>query len=115
MSGTLKEDARVTMPPWREWFVGRDAIGSFFAAWRPCGLRLVPTGANGQPAFAVYELSSGPDARWAARSIHVLSLDQETISTITVFGPPTGPNLFKSFEVPLILPDLGDASTPHHS
>ena len=26
----LKEDATVTMPPWREWFVGRDAIGSFF-------------------------------------------------------------------------------------
>jgi RNA polymerase sigma-70 factor, ECF subfamily len=61
----LKEDATVTMPPWREWFVGRDTIGSFFgAAWKTCnGLRLVPTGANGEPAFAVYELSSGPDAR----------------------------------------------------
>ena len=113
----LKEDATVTMPPWREWFVGRDAIGSFFgAAWKTCnGLRLVPTGANGQPAFAVYELSSGRDARWAAHSIHVLSLDQETISTITMFVPPTGPNLFQSFELPLILPDVGDASTPHRS
>jgi RNA polymerase sigma-70 factor (ECF subfamily) len=113
----LKEDATVTMPPWREWFVGRDTIGSFFgAAWKTCnGLRLVPTGANGQPAFAVYELSGGPDARWAAHSIHVLSLDQETISTITMFVPPTGPNLFKSFELPLILPDVGDASTPHRS
>jgi RNA polymerase sigma-70 factor (ECF subfamily) len=113
----LKEDATVTMPPWREWFVGRDAIGSFFgAAWKTCnGLRLVPTGANGQPAFAVYELTSGPDARWAAHSIHVLSLDQETISTITMFVPPTGPNLFKSFGLPLILPDVGDASTPHRS
>src|ERR1035441_8175135 len=58
---------------------------------------------------------SGPDARSAAHSIHVLSLDQETISTITMFVPPTGPNLFKSFELPLILPDVGDASTPHHS
>lgn len=26
----LKEDATVTMPPWREWFVGRETIGSFF-------------------------------------------------------------------------------------
>jgi RNA polymerase sigma-70 factor (ECF subfamily) len=105
------------MPPWREWFVGRDAIGSFFgAALKTCnGLRLVLTGANGQPAFAVYELSSGPDARWAAHSIHVLSLDQETTSTITMFVPPTGPDLFKSFGLPLILPDVGDASTPHHS
>jgi RNA polymerase sigma-70 factor (ECF subfamily) len=113
----LKEDATVTMPPWREWFVGRETIGSFFgAAWKTCnGLRLVPTGASGQPAFAVYELSSGPDARWAAHSIHVLSIDQETISTITMFVPPTGPNLFKSFGLPLILPDVGDASTPHHS
>jgi RNA polymerase sigma-70 factor (ECF subfamily) len=113
----LKEDATVTMPPWREWFVGRDTIGSFFgAAWKTCnGLRLVLTGANGQPAFAVYELSGGPDARWTAHSIHVLSLDEETISTITMFVPPTGPNLFKSFGLPLILPEVGDASTRHHS
>ena len=110
----LKEDATVIMPPWREWFVGRDTIGSFFgAAWKTCnGLRLIPAGANGQPAFAVYELSSGPDACWAAHSIHVLSVDQETISTITMFVPPTGPDLFKSFGLPLVLPD---ASTPHHS
>jgi RNA polymerase sigma-70 factor (ECF subfamily) len=111
----LKEDAMVTMPPWREWFIGRDTIGSFFgAAWKTCnGLRLVPTAANGQPAFAVYELGSGPDPRWAAHSIHVLSLDHETISTITMFVPPTGPNLFKSFGLPLILPDVGAPS--HHS
>jgi RNA polymerase sigma-70 factor (ECF subfamily) len=107
----LKEDATVTMPPWREWFVGRDAIGSFFgAAWKTCnGLRLVPTGANGQPAFAVYELSSGPDARWAAHSIHVLSLDLDNIATMTMSVPPTGPDLFKSFGLPLILPDVGGA------
>jgi RNA polymerase sigma-70 factor, ECF subfamily len=113
----LKEDATVIMPPWREWFDGRDSIGSFFgAAWKTCnGLRLVPTGANGQPAFAVYELSAGPDPRWAAHSIHVLSIDQETISTITMFVPPTGPDLFKSFGLPLILQDGGDASAPHHS
>ena len=113
----LKEDAMVTMPPWREWFIGRDTIGSFFGeAWKTCnGLRLVPTGANGEPAFAVYELGAGPDARWAAHSIHVLSIDQETISTITMFVPPTGPDLFTSFGLPLILPDVEDISTPHRS
>ncbi len=111
----LKEDATVTMPPWREWFVGREATGSFFgAAWKTCnGLRLVSTGANGQPAFAVYELGRGPDPHWSAHSIHVLSLDQENISTITMFVPPTGPYMFKSFGLPLILPDGEGASNQH--
>ena len=102
------------MPPWKEWFVGRDTIGSFFgAAWETCnGLRLVPTGANGEPAFAVYERSGGPGPRWAAHSIHVLSLDRENIATITMFVPPAGPDLFQSFGLPPALPDGGNASTP---
>ena len=52
------------MPPWRQWYTGREAIRSFFAvAWKTCGgLRLVATAANGQPAFAVYELSG--DGQW---------------------------------------------------
>jgi RNA polymerase sigma-70 factor (ECF subfamily) len=112
----LKAEATVIMPPWREWFVGRETIGSFFgAAWKTCnGLRLVPTGANGQPAFAVYELSRGPSPQWAAHSIHVLAFEGETISGITMFVPPTGPNLFKSFDLPLILPNADDA-TLHHT
>jgi RNA polymerase sigma-70 factor (ECF subfamily) len=111
----LKEDATVTMPPWREWFVGRDTILSFFAAWNCNGLRLAPTGANGQPAFAVYERTVGAESQWAARSIHVLTLEHEMISTMTVFGPPVGPKLFKSFGLPLILSDAAGASTQHQS
>jgi RNA polymerase sigma-70 factor, ECF subfamily len=101
----LKEEATVTMPPWREWYSGRDAIGSFFGmAWKSCkGLRLVPAGANGQPAFAVYERTSGADGHWSAHSIHVLALDDERISTVTMFVPPTGPNLFQAFGFPQIL------------
>ncbi len=54
----LREDAVLRMPPWRQWYLGRQAIRDFFvwirqhrelAAWR-----LVRTGANGQPAFAHY-------------------------------------------------------------
>src|SRR5271170_1347148 len=77
----LKEDATVTMPPWLEWYAGRQAIESFFAkAWKTCGgLRLVPTAANGQPAFGIYE-RTGADAQWSAHSIHVLTLDDATIS-----------------------------------
>jgi RNA polymerase sigma-70 factor, ECF subfamily len=100
----LKEDATFTMPPWLLWFTGREAIGSFFAmAWKTCGgLRLVPTAANGQPAFAIYEYA---DARWNARSIQVLTLRGEAISTLTAFELPVGPQLFQAFGLPLVLPD----------
>jgi RNA polymerase sigma-70 factor, ECF subfamily len=108
----LKEDATFTMPPWLQWYVGREAIGSFFAmAWTACGgLRLVPTAANGQPAFAVYE-RAGADAQWAAHSVHVLALENDIISTMTLFVPPVGPHLFDAFGLPLTLPDDGR----HHS
>lgn len=47
----LKEDA--TPPPCH--------------SWKTCGgLRLVPTAANRQPAFAVYS-PAGPDGTWAAQ------------------------------------------------
>jgi RNA polymerase sigma-70 factor, ECF subfamily len=103
----LKEDAAAIMPPWLEWYVGRVAIRSFFdAAWKTCGgLRLVPTAANGQPAFAVYE--QGADGRWAAHSIHVLTLANDAISTMTLFVEP---RLFEAFGLPRILPESPQAS-----
>ncbi len=99
----LKEDATAIMPPWLQWYAGRAAIRSFFeAAWKTCGgLRLVPTAANGQPAFAVYQRSEA-DARWAAHSIQVLALEQDEISTMTLF---VDTRLFKEFGLPGILPD----------
>jgi RNA polymerase sigma-70 factor (ECF subfamily) len=115
----LREDATYTMPPWLQWYAGREAIRSFFAmAWKTCsGLRLVPTSANGQPAFAVYA-RTGADGPLAAHSIHVLALENDMISTLTLFVPPTGPRLFEAFGLPLSLPDAASAelsSTPHHS
>jgi RNA polymerase sigma-70 factor (ECF subfamily) len=102
----LKEDATFTMPPWLQWYAGRSAIGSFFAlAWKTCGgLRLVPTAANGQPAFAIYE-HSAVDGRWTAHAIQVLALEGEMISSLTLFVPPVGPQLFEAFGLPRILPD----------
>jgi RNA polymerase sigma-70 factor (ECF subfamily) len=98
----LKEDAAAIMPPWLEWYVGRGDIRAFFhAAWATCGgLRLVATAANGQPAFAVYEQSAA-DGRWVAHSIHVLTLEQEAISTMTLFIEP---RLFEAFGLPATLP-----------
>jgi RNA polymerase sigma-70 factor (ECF subfamily) len=111
----LKEDATFTMPPWLLWYAGRENIGSFFRmAWKNCaGLRLVPTEANGQPAFAVYE-RAGADAHWDAHSIHVLALQYDMISTMTLFVPPTGPSLFPAFGLPLSLSDDAGAVLPRH-
>jgi RNA polymerase sigma-70 factor (ECF subfamily) len=112
----LKEDATAVMPPWLQWFVGREAIGTFFAAaWKTCGgLRLIPTSANGQPAFAIYEFS-GADKRWNAHSIHVLALENDAISAVTLFLEP---RLFRDFALPQILPDdanSGLRNPSHHS
>jgi RNA polymerase sigma-70 factor (ECF subfamily) len=110
----LKEDATVTMPPWLEWYAGREAIGAFFAiAWKTCaGLRLVSTAANGQPAFAIYEWSAA-NAQWSAHSIHVLTFDEDRISTLTLFVPPTGPQLFQAFGLPLSPSDVAVADSAH--
>ena len=115
----LKEDATYTMPPWQQWYAGREAIRTFFEwAWKTCGgLRLVPTAANGQPAFAVYA-RTGADGPLAAHSIHVLALEDDMISTLTLFVPPAGPQLFHAFGLPLTLPDAASPelpSTPHNS
>jgi RNA polymerase sigma-70 factor, ECF subfamily len=109
----LKEDATYTMPPWLQWYAGREAIRSFFAwAWKTCsGLRLVPVAANGQAGFAVYA-RNGADGPLEAHSIHVLALEDDMISTLTLFVPSTGPRLFDAFGLPLSLPDAASSELP---
>jgi RNA polymerase sigma-70 factor, ECF subfamily len=109
----LKEDATAVMPPWLQWFSGREVIGTFFAAaWNTCGgLHLVPTSANGQPAFAIYEFS-GADKRWNAHSIHVLTLENDAISAIALF---LDPHLFQDFGLPQFLQDDANSGLQNHS
>jgi len=100
----LKEDATYTMPPLPQWYLGREAIGSFFAfAFKTYdGFRMVPTAANGEPAFAAYSRADA-NAPWTAHSIHVLTLEHEAISRLTLFYKPDGPRLFDAFGMPLVL------------
>jgi RNA polymerase sigma-70 factor (ECF subfamily) len=102
----LKEDATLTMPLLRQWYAGRDAIRAFHRkVWKSfSGFRLLPTGANGQPAFALYgrNVTGGP---WSAHSIHVLTLDRDRIAALTLFVKPDSPRLFEAFGFPLTLPD----------
>jgi RNA polymerase sigma-70 factor (ECF subfamily) len=98
----LKEDAVYAMPPWREWYRGRGSIGDFFGAVWPAyrGFRLVPVGANLQPAFALYTL--GAEGRWNAHSLQLLSLDRDGIATFTAFMQPLAQRLFAAFQLPTI-------------
>jgi RNA polymerase sigma-70 factor, ECF subfamily len=100
----LKEDATYTMPPLPQWYLGRKAIRSFFAVALKGygGFRMVATAANGEPAFAAYSRKD-KSAAWVAHSIHVLTLEREAISRLTLFYKPDGPRLFDAFALPLEL------------
>jgi RNA polymerase sigma-70 factor, ECF subfamily len=108
----LREDAVLSMPPWRQWYLGRDAIGTFFAWTQRLGrrgrFRLTPTAANRQPAFAFYS-RGGPGAEWRAHSIQLLTLQDESISAMTSF---VAPPLFAAFGLPTVLPAESCGSRP---
>jgi RNA polymerase sigma-70 factor (TIGR02960 family) len=85
----LSEDAWVRMPPEPHEYKGREAIAAFFRTRRlwTSGerLRLVPTRANGQPAFAYY-VGDANAGIVRAGGVLVLTLGAEQILEITRFG-----------------------------
>jgi RNA polymerase sigma-70 factor (ECF subfamily) len=98
----LTADAILTMPPWREWYSGRDAVGAFLAAapMRPgASWRVVPTSANGQLAFALYDWN-GTSERFESHAITVLTLERSEIAEITIFRLP---DAFPRFGLPEVL------------
>jgi len=99
LTALLAEDARLSMPPQPEWYVGRDAIRWFLSraiATRPRRYRLVPLAANGQPAVAVYVAPpEGGDFRGEA--INVLSMRGCLVTLMTRFAAP---RLFALFGLP---------------
>jgi RNA polymerase sigma-70 factor, ECF subfamily len=104
----LKEEATLTMPPFSQWYQGREAIRAFHELVWPNfgGFRLFPTGANGQPAFALYDRNKS-DGIWQAHSIHVLETEGDRIAALTIFVRPDGPRLFKVFGFPPKLTEMG--------
>ena len=98
----LTDDAWLTMPPQPFEYQGHAAIAGFLhdrAALRGVPLRLLPTRANGQPAFGCYL----PDADAAiARpyGLMVLTLQGDQISAITWFGDS---RVFPHFGLPRTL------------
>jgi RNA polymerase sigma-70 factor, ECF subfamily len=99
LAAMLAEDAAFSMPPQALWFRGRDAIAEFLRR-RPLQdryrWRVIPTSANGQPAFAHYIWGQEANA-FVAEGIAVLTLDGNQISELTVFREP---ELFGRFGLP---------------
>ena len=101
----LREDASMAMPPTPSWYQGRDHIGIYlrqlFASPLGGDLRLVPTGANRQPAFAVY-IPAGDGNGYQPFAVKVLTVNRGFIAAITGF---VYPGMFGRFAVPQHLPD----------
>ena len=96
------EDAVWEMPPYLSWFRGREDIGVCVArqcAPSPGDLRLIPTAANGQPAFGLYKRRD--DGVHGAHSLQVLTLTTEGITHVGAFFD-TG--LFRAFGLPDLHP-----------
>jgi RNA polymerase sigma-70 factor (ECF subfamily) len=100
----LKEDAVLRMPPWSQWFRGRDAIRTFFVTIHQSragvGSRVRLVGANAQPAFAHYA-PTGDGSQLRAQAIQVLTLERDAIAVLTAF---LDKELFARFGLPLTLP-----------
>jgi RNA polymerase sigma-70 factor, ECF subfamily len=95
----LREDAVQSMPPYELWLQGRDEIAAWMAGpGAECrGSRLVPTVANGVPAFGQYRRSRTGVGHepW---SLQVLQIRGGTIDEITFFLDTE--RLFPLFELP---------------
>ena len=87
----LADDVVLTMPPFGEWYVGRERVGRFLgqAPLQP-GRRwsCTPTTANGQPAIEFY-LWDDQVGAYLAHSLDVLSFDDHgAIARIDAFLDP---------------------------
>jgi len=101
----LTDDAWLTMPPLPFEYQGRDTIGHFYDtvvfSHGTRRSRLVPTRANGQPAFGRYLRDPhGPVAH--AHGVIVLTLAGDHISAITGF---TDNSVLPRFGLPSVLPE----------
>jgi len=103
LTALLHEDATLSMPPFPLWLQGADQIVAWhLGTGRECeGSRLVPTVANGAPAFGQYR-PSGPGGRhepWALQVLDIvdgrivgLNAFLDTATLFPLFGLPPTPD-----------------------
>ena len=101
MVALLTDDAWVTMPPEPYEYQGPAAIGTFLRGREVArgAMRLVPTRANGQPAFACYLPTPQTDIA-RPYALFVLTLERDRISAITWFADSS---VFPRFGLPRML------------
>jgi RNA polymerase sigma-70 factor, ECF subfamily len=102
LKGTLREDALLQMPPFPEWFLGRDAIGEFLATAfaRGGSFRFVQTRANGQPALCLYRRRNSDVHQFL--HVQVLTMTETGIAQIDGFHIS---GLNTQFGLPAVLAD----------
>lgn len=95
----IRDDIRVTMPPYPWLYDGREAVMALVQGGvgpnGPGDWRLVPARANRQPAAASY-LRAWGDTEYRAFKIDVLRIEDGAIAEITTFGA----SLFPAFGLP---------------
>jgi RNA polymerase sigma-70 factor (ECF subfamily) len=103
LTALLREEARLTMPPYATWFQGRDDIGTAFEfSTDPSSpsylgeLRTIATAANRQPAVAAYVRRPG-DAEYRALGVDVLRFEGDLVVEITRF---IRADIFAAFGLP---------------
>jgi RNA polymerase sigma-70 factor (ECF subfamily) len=92
IANLLAEDARFVMPPHPTWFSGRANVLAFLFGEMEgvdgrhvgSGWRLMPTGANGQPAFGLYR-QDGRDGVFMPFALGVLQVGAGGIEEISLF------------------------------
>jgi len=99
----FSDDAVWEMPPFTGWFQTPDAIGRLVEQQCPAkaagDLRMVPTAANGQPAFGMYLRDDRGEYR--AFQLHVVHLRGAVIDHVAGFFDTS---LFPAFGLPDVLP-----------
>jgi RNA polymerase sigma-70 factor, ECF subfamily len=103
LTALLHEDATQSMPPYELWLHGReDILGWWFGPGAACrGSVLIPTVANGLPAFGQYR-PSGPDGAHEPWALQVLEISDgrivgfnaflDTDTLFPLFGLPDRPD-----------------------
>jgi RNA polymerase sigma-70 factor, ECF subfamily len=98
----LTKDAIWEMPPFTGWYQGAENIGRLIDRQCPGGrhdMRMLPTRANGQPAFGLY--MRGDDGAFYPFHLQVLSLRADGVGHVGAFFETS---LFDKFGLPASLP-----------
>ncbi|TDT97782.1 RNA polymerase ECF family sigma subunit [Streptomyces sp. 846.5] len=103
----LCQEATLEATPFRTWFAGRRTCVSFLSGQilgAPGDWRMLPTGANGQPAAIGYRRD--PDGVHRAYGVVVLSVRADGVVGVVSFGDPA---LVPAFGFPALFRDCLDA------